>query len=277
MTEGLADEVVGVLQSRTPAVLVTVVASTGAAGFPIGLKAIFHAGGRTDPELPPGLLADAILRDSRLALASGERRLELYSPDGDAADRRATERVQVFMEPLAPADRLIIVGAGHIAIPICRIAAVLGFEVTVLDDRSDYANQERFPEATEVIAADIGASLADLTIDGSTYIILVTRAHVFDEEALERIATSKARYIGMIGSRRRVLIVHRNLLDKGVPPESLGKVHAPLGIDIGSETVEEIALAAVAEVVNVKRGGRAPSLRIDVWQESSRPSAAEGD
>ncbi len=267
MTEELAGEVRDVLQSRTPAVLVTVVASAGVDGFPAGLKSVLHAGGRADPELPAGPLADAIRRDARQALSTDQTRLISYSPTGEPAARRVAA-VRVFLEPLAPVDRLVIVGAGHIAIPICQIAAVLGFEVTVLDDRSDYANEARFPEAKAVIAADFAPSLAGIPIDSSTYIILVTRAHAFDEAALAQIATSDARYIGMIGSRRRVLIVYQNLIERGVPAAALGKVHAPLGVDIGSETVEEIALAAMAEVINVKRGGAATSLRIDEWHGS---------
>ena len=254
MTEELAGEVRDVLQSRTPAVLVTIVASANA-DYPGGLKSVLHAGGRADPELPAGPLADAIRRDARQALSTDQTRLISYSPAGKPVARRAAAAVRVFLEPLAPVDRLVIVGAGHIAVPICQIAAVLGFEVTVLDDRSDYANEARFPEAKAVIAADFAGSMAGIPIDSSTYVILVTRAHAFDEAALAQIATSDARYIGMIGSRRRVLIVYQNLIERGVPASALGKVHAPLGVDIGSETVEEIALAAMAEVINVKRGG----------------------
>ena len=276
MTEELAGEVRDVLQSRTPAVLVTIVASANA-DYPGGLKSVLHAGGRADPELPAGPLADAIRRDARQALSTDQTRLISYSPAGKPVARRAAAAVRVFLEPLAPVDRLVIVGAGHIAVPICQIAAVLGFEVTVLDDRSDYANEARFPEAKAVIAADFAGSMAGIPIDSSTYVILVTRAHAFDEAALAQIATSDARYIGMIGSRRRVLIVYQNLIERGVPASALGKVHAPLGVDIGSETVEEIALAAMAEVINVKRGGTAKSLRIAEWRGASSGSAEAPD
>ena len=272
MTEELAGEVRDVLQSRTPAVLVTIVASANA-DYPGGLKSVLHAGGRADPELPAGPLADAIRRDARQALSTDQTRLISYSPAGKPVARRAAAAVRVFLEPLAPVDRLVIVGAGHIAVPICQIAAVLGFEVTVLDDRSDYANEARFPEAKAVIAADFAGSMAGIPIDSSTYVILVTRAHAFDEAALAQIATSDARYIGMIGSRRRVFIVYQNLIERGVPASALGKVHAPLGVDIGSETVEEIALAAMAEVINVKRGGTAKSLRIAEWRGAPSGSA----
>ncbi len=275
MTDELAADILEVLDSRTPAVLVTVVSSSSDfADFPVGLKAVLHAGGRADPELPAGPLAGSIRAIARQALSAGRVRLEQFAADGTSLDRRAANSLHVYFEPLAPVDRLIIVGAGHIAIPICQIASILGFEVTVLDDRSDYASAERFPEAAEVIAADFAFALAGLTIDASTYIILVTRAHAFDEQALQQIAGSDARYIGMIGSRRRVLIVHQALIAAGVSPEALHKVYAPLGIDLGAETVEEIALAAVAEVISVKRGGRAQSLRIDAWGDST-PAVAE--
>ena len=280
MTDELAADILEVLDSRTPAVLVTVVSSSSEfAGYPVGLKTVIHAGGRADPDLPAGPLAGSIRATARQALSAGHVRLEQFAADGTSIDRRAPARrtagfLHVYFEPLAPVDRLIIVGAGHIAIPICQIASILGFEVTVLDDRSDYASAERFPEAVEVIAADFAPALAGLTIDASTYIILVTRAHAFDEQALQQIAASDARYIGMIGSRRRVLIVHQNLIAAGVSPDALHKVYAPLGIDLGAESVEEIALAAVAEVVNVKRGGRAQSLRIDAWGDSI-PAVAE--
>ena len=269
MTDELAAGVFEVLDSRTPAVLVTVVSSSSeCTGYPVGLKTVVHAGGRADPELPTGPLAGAIRATAGRALSAGRVRLEQFAADGTSLDRRASSSLHVYFEPLAPVDRLILVGAGHIAIPICQIASILGFEVTVLDDRSDFASPERFPEAAEVIAADFAPALAGLTIDASTYIILVTRAHAFDEQVLEQIAASDARYIGMIGSRRRVLIVHQNLIAAGVSADALHKVYAPLGVDLGAETVEEIALAAIAEVVNVKRGGRAQSLRIDAWRDS---------
>jgi xanthine dehydrogenase accessory factor len=276
LTEELAGEVRDILQSRTPAVLATVVASA-VAEYPAGLKSVLHAGGRADPGLPAGPLAEAIRRDARQALSTDGTRLISYSPTGAAVERRGAAAVRVFLEPLAPVDRLVIVGAGHIAVPICQIAAVLGFEVTVLDDRSDYANEARFPEATSVIAADFAGSLAGIPIDSSTYVILVTRAHAFDEAALAQIATGDARYIGMIGSRRRVLIVYQNLIERGVPAAALGKVHAPLGVDIGSETVEEIALAAMAEIINVKRGGAAKSLRIAEWRGSPAGAGKDPD
>ena len=152
------------------------------------------------------------------------------------------------------------------AVPICQIADAVGFEVTVIDDRSDFANRERFPQAARVLVGEMATTLGELTVDEGTCIVLVTRAHSFDEQALHRLAGSRTPYIGMIGSRRRVMIVYRNLLNAGVTADALTNVYAPIGLDIGSRTAEEIALSIVAEIVNVKRGGKCPSLRLEQWQ-----------
>ena len=271
MKSQFAEIILKALESRTSGVVVTVVSSVpDCLDYVPGFKTLVYADGNSKPIIPHGRLSDAIYAGARQTLASGKRQLCHYSLDGKPVNRRATDSISIYYEPLALPDRLIIVGAGHIAIPICQIASILGFQVTVIDDRSDYANGERFPQAVEVVAADFTSALSRLTIDSETYIILVTRAHAFDELALRHIANSNARYIGMIGSRRRVLIVCQNLVASGVSPDVLHKVYAPIGVDLGAETVEEIALASVAEVIKVKRGGCAKSLRIADWQNAAK-------
>lgn len=271
MKNQFAEIILKALESRTSGVVVTVVSSVpDCLDYVPGFKTLVYADGNSKPIIPHGRLSDAIYAGARQTLASGKRQLCHYSLDGKPVNRRATDSISIYYEPLALPDRLIIVGAGHIAIPICQIASILGFQVTVIDDRSDYANGERFPQAVEVVAADFTSALSRLTIDSETYIILVTRAHAFDELALRHIANSNARYIGMIGSRRRVLIVCQNLVASGVSPDVLHKVYAPIGVDLGAETVEEIALASVAEVIKVKRGGCAKSLRIADWQNAAK-------
>ena len=271
MSNQFVETILEALEGRVPGVIVTVVLSAADwLDYVPGFKTLVYADGNSKPTIPRGCLSDAIYAGARQTLASGKRQLCRYSLDGEPVSRRATDSISVYYEPLALPDRLIIVGAGHIAIPICQIASILDFQVTVVDDRSDYASAERFPQAVEVVAADFASALSQLTIDSQTYIILVTRAHAFDELALRQIAASNARYIGMIGSRRRVLIVCQNLVASGVSPDVLHKVYAPIGLDLGAETVEEIALACVAEVIKVKRGGCARSLRIADWQNATR-------
>ena len=222
--------------------------------------------GEDVPEFGDGALDRAIRRDLAVARTATEPFSVAYAGDGEVARRRRDGAVEVFFEPMRPPDRLVVVGAGHVAVPICQIGQAAGFEITVIDDRSDYANRERFPQAEQILVGDMAECLARLDIDPSTFIVLVTRAHAFDERALQTLVGCPAPYIGMIGSRRRVLIVYRNLVELGISPESLGNIYAPIGLDIGSRTPEEIGLAVVAEIVNVKRGGPAPSLRLEQWQ-----------
>ena len=133
---------------------------------------------------------------------------------------------------------------------------LFAFEVVVIDDREKFANRERFPDSEQVIAADFGATLASLKITRGTYIVIITRGHQYDEEALMEVAESPAPYIGMIGSRRRVQAVRNNLENVGIDPAKLDRVRAPIGLEIGAETPEEIAVSIMAEIIAVRRGGR---------------------
>ncbi|MDE2862318.1 MAG: XdhC family protein [Chloroflexota bacterium] len=240
--------------------------------YPAGRKWLVLEG-ESIPAPDDDPLDRAVHRDLTEALAAAEPVCHPYTREGERPRRRREAVVEVFFEPLRPPDRLVIVGAGHVAVPICQIGQASGFEITVIDDRSDYANRERFPQAEQILVGDMAECLAGLSVDASTYIVLVTRAHAFDERALQQLVGCAAPYIGMIGSRRRVLIVYRNLVESGIPVERLGNIYAPIGLDIGSRTPEEIGLAVVAEIVNVKRGGPAPSLRLEHWQRFVRGSA----
>lgn len=171
----------------------------------------------------------------------------------------------LFAELHAPAEQLLIFGAGHIAVPLAELGTTLGFAVTVLDDREEFASLARFPTAARVSVLDFDAPLANLTIGPLTYVVLVTRAHKHDFDLLSAILESDRlpHYIGMIGSRRRVRAAFTALLDGGVDREQLERVHAPVGLDIGAETPAEIAVSIAAELVRVRRGGSAESLSHD--------------
>ena len=145
--------------------------------------------------------------------------------------------------------QLIIVGCGHIGQKVAELASDVGFEIIAVDDRQEYCNAERFPAAKQLIVGNFDTALSDFSVTGDTFIIIVTRGHNHDEEALGHLAESPARYIGMIGSKRKVKLIFEDLLRTGTPREALAKVHAPLGFDIGSQTVPEIALSIVAELV----------------------------
>jgi xanthine dehydrogenase accessory factor len=147
----------------------------------------------------------------------------------------------------------VIAGAGPVGKALTEIGALLGFSVVVVDDREEFANRRRLPGAARVLAGPIGPTLSSFPIDANTYVVVVTRGHNHDEEALEAVIRSPARYVGMIGSRRKVRLIFDDLKERGVDPALLGRVHTPIGLDLGAETVPEIAVAIAAQLVQVRR------------------------
>lgn len=163
--------------------------------------------------------------------------------------------VEVYVEPVQPAPQLVLVGAGHIAHALAPMATAAGFQVVVIDDRATYANPQRFPTASRCLVGDIAGTLQQLPTDPRTYIVIVTRGHRHDADALRVALRKPAAYVGMIGSKRKITVIYRDLLQRGeATREQLEKVHAPLGLDIGAETVSEIAISILAELIAVRRG-----------------------
>ena len=161
--------------------------------------------------------------------------------------------------PILQRCRLLIVGGGHIGQAVADLAADLDFDVWVVDDRQDIISTERFPRAQRRIAGPIGQVLSQLEITPQTYCLIVTRGHHHDEEALYNLAERGAAYVGMIGSKRKIRLIFDDLLTEGIAAESLQKVYAPLGIDIGSQSVAEIAISIAAELVSHRnRDGHVP-------------------
>lgn len=154
--------------------------------------------------------------------------------------------------------RLIIVGAGHVGQKVAQLAHDVDFDVWVVDDREEYCNSERFPEAKRLIVAPFESALTGLEIDRDTYCLIVTRGHNHDEEALAHLAETSARYVGLIGSKRKIKLIFADLLQQGISADALRRVYAPLGFDIGSQTVPEIAISIVAELIAHRNLGRLP-------------------
>ena len=163
--------------------------------------------------------------------------------------------------PHLPRCRLVIVGAGHVGQKVAELAAAVDFDVWVVDDREEYCNPQRFPDAKRLIVAAIDQALSGLEVDRNTYCIIVTRGHNHDEEALYHLAETAARYVGLIGSRRKIKLIFSDLLREGISREALGRVFAPLGFEIGSQTVPEIAVSIVAELVAHRNLGHLPERR----------------
>ena len=164
--------------------------------------------------------------------------------------------LDIFIEPVLPPASLYIFGAGHVALSLYRTAKNAGFDVSIIDDRESYANRERFPDAKEVIAEDYDKAMSRLAPHETSYLVIVTRGHRDDMRVLRWAVQTQARYIGMIGSQRKVIAIYKELEKEGIAAEKLARVYAPVGIDIGAITPEEIAVAIVAELIAIRRGSQ---------------------
>jgi xanthine dehydrogenase accessory factor len=168
-----------------------------------------------------------------------------YVRDGVATD---------YVEELGPPPVLVIAGAGHVGQALARLASEASFTVDVIDDRAEYASPSRFPTARRLDVIDIETGLRRHPIDANTYVVIVTRGHRNDGRALATVVGSPAKYVGLIGSKSKIKLIHRELLAAGVPIANLLRVHAPIGLNIGSVTVPEIAISIAAELIAVRRG-----------------------
>jgi xanthine dehydrogenase accessory factor len=175
--------------------------------------------------------------------------------------RGGSDAYEVMVEIVEAPVTLLIVGGGHIGLSLATIGAHVGFSVAVLDDRTTYANAERFPMADRIMTGEFTDHLRDFPIGRNTYIVLVSRGHKQDETALRAVVTRDAAYVGMIGSKRRVATVLRHLAEEGYPIDALERVYTPIGFDIGGETPEEIAVSIMAEIIAVRRGASGRPMR----------------
>ena len=212
-----------------------------------------------------GAIEEKARHDAVECLKRGRPKIFRYSLDSEAGRDNALPMVcggdvEIFINVFRRKEKLLIVGAGHVALSLYRLARVLDYAVTVIDNREEYAARERFPEAEEVLAGDIASILRTYPVDERTSIVIITHGHHYDQAALEAVIESPARYIGMIGSRKKVELCYAALADKGVSRDKLEKVYSPIGLDIGGERPEEIALAILAEIQAVIYGRNGHSL-----------------
>ncbi len=271
----IATEVVAALEGGEPVLVATVVAAppdplapaqTGARPG-VGAKLLLRLDGASLGGLDGGPLDAAVRAEAADAFRRHGVQSVYLAPDGtrfsrgSGAGADAQPGYQVMLEVHERPATLLIVGGGHIGKALATIGDLCGFSVTVVDDRPDYASAERFPEADRVLCGDFVEVLRDLPIDTNTYAVCVTRGHKHDEVSLRQVVGSPAAYVGMIGSRRRVAAVLRHLIDDGADAEAVARVHTPIGLDIGAETPEEIAVAIMAEVIQARRGGSGRPMR----------------
>lgn len=224
---------------------------------------LVFADGRTLGTIGGGCYENDACLKARLALTTGKSELAHYELNDDFAQENGLVcggQMDVHIDPLEPTPDLYIVGAGHVGWHLGRLAADTSFRVHAIDDRTKFANAERFPAPAEVVVAPIAEWLQQAELPASAYVVVVTRGHTHDLAAVRALAARDLRYIGLIGSRAKVRRIFDLLIDEGLPPERLDRVHAPIGLDIGAVTPAEIAISIMAELVAVRRGVDAGAL-----------------
>src|SRR5206468_1479794 len=250
------------LDRGEPAALVTIVSATGSTTQRIGAKMLVFADGRMIGTIGGGCYENDAFWKAREAITSRKPQLVHYELTDDFAQETGLicgGQMDVYIEPIEPSPELYIVGAGHVGFHLARQANDAGFRVHVVDDREKFANAERFPTAVEIVVDDIPAWIARAAIPAHAYAVIVTRGHTNDLDALRAMAPRDLRYLGLIGSRAKVARIYDALTEAQMPADLLARVHAPIGLDIGAVTPQEIAVSILAELIAVKHGKTHPA------------------
>lgn len=240
------------------AALVTIVASNGSTPQRVGAKMLVFADGRIVGTVGGGCYENDAIGKARQVLQTRKPATVKYDLNDDFAEETGLVcggQMEVFIEPIEASPAVYIFGAGHVGYYLGKLAHDAGFAVHVIDDRAAFANRERFPFATDVIVDDIPQWLQKTPLPSTSYAVIVTRGHRHDLDALRALAPQQLRYIGLIGSRAKVARLYEQMLaDTPIDPALLERVHAPIGLDIGAVTPQEIAVSIAAELIAVRRG-----------------------
>ncbi len=242
------------LEKQIPAATATVVKTHGSSPRAVGAKMLVYADGKIIGSVGGGEMEKRVIDLAQEAIRSGTPRyLDFNLSNPERGDPMVCGgEMEIFVEPLLAAPTLLVVGAGHVGAACAELGKFLGMRVIVLDDRAEFLSPEKFPFADTLHAGELVPTIQQLEITPRTHIVLVTRAHTLDAELLRAVIDSPAAYIGMLGSKRRVLTVFEILKQEGVSAETLKRVHAPIGLDIHAETPQEIAVSIMAEIIKSK-------------------------
>jgi xanthine dehydrogenase accessory factor len=253
----LARKLADSAEHNRPAALLTMIDPGARSEAPAGAKAVIDPNGTEVGAQLDGLEGGALrqITDRTADAVAALLEVDCEGTLKPVTHIEANGLPRLFVDPITGAQRLIIVGAGHIAQPLCELGAMLGFHVTVIDDRASFANRERFPRADVILAKPFTAAIESLRLDRHCYVISVTRGHAFDEEVVRAALEQPGCFIGMIGSRRRARAMLSRFAEDGIDPGLIDEIHAPLGLDIGAETPEEIAISIMAEIIRERRTG----------------------
>jgi len=246
-------------------VVATIVSAQGSTPRKTGAKMIVTETGSIDFTLGGGPFEALVIEDAKEALKEGRSVVRAYRflPVGEnATGMTCGGDVEVFLEVLRPPDRVVVFGGGHVARPLARLAKSTGFRVAVIDDRAEFASRERFPDIDEVMFAEDGYARCDFPLETSDFVVIVTRCHQTDEACLRHVLEEDVDvpYVGVVASRRKAKVLLATLAKDGLPRERLENVRSPVGLDIGAETPEEIAVSIVGEILATRRRRDGASL-----------------
>jgi xanthine dehydrogenase accessory factor len=261
------EELVRLRREGRKCALATIVQVQGSIPSYQSAKLLIRDDGSIAGTIGGGCVEAEVWNAAREVIESGKAKHLSFNLGQDAAYDNGLicgGQLEVFVEPVFPQPKAFIFGAGHISKSLAKVAALAGFSTAVIDDRESFASRERFPETDEIHAGEYEDVVPRLAINESGYVVIVTRGHRDDMRVLRLVAGSSARYIAMIGSKRKVISVIKELEREGVARERLERIYAPMGLEIGAESPEEIAISVVAEMIAVRRN--APSD----WRELSK-------
>jgi xanthine dehydrogenase accessory factor len=250
-------EMVNLISKGESGVLATIIASKGSAPRKAGAKMLIKKDGTFVGTVGGGGVEKAVMDKVPEVMKSGTPAMVHFDLSGTGRDAAMIcgGQVDVFLEPIRNNEKLFLFGAGHISQATTAMAKTMGFEVAVIDPRAEYNNTERFPQADLLVVKEYEAAFPELQVNKDSYIVIYTPGHVLDEKCLRFALTTEACYIGMIGSQKKSLEIKRRIIESGVPKETVERTHTPIGVEIGAETPEEIAISILAEIIKVKRAG----------------------
>jgi xanthine dehydrogenase accessory factor len=256
-------EITAALGHGEPLVLLTVVRVNGAAPCAPGTRVLVRGDGGAVGTLGGATLDSRAREDALHALSTGDARIATYhlDPEGGESVGSCGATLEVFIEPLRPEPRLLVAGSGYVAQALARLTAPLGWRVTLFDDRTEFVRAASVPDGVTTSVGELSELLVAQRPDAATAIVIVTRGHRSDKDALRAALETNAGYVGMIGSPSKVRNIFRTLLRDGVSQEQIERVYAPIGLDLRAETPDEIALSIAAELLMWRRGGTGGSLR----------------
>jgi xanthine dehydrogenase accessory factor len=237
--------------------LVTIVAAHGSTPQRVGAKMLVYPDGRTVGTIGGGCYENDAFWKAREAITQHRPMNVKYELNDDFAQETGLVcggQMEVFIEPVEASPDVYVLGAGHVGYFVAKLAHEVGFRVHVIDDREKFASSERFGEGIEVIVDNIPQWLATHTLPSTAYAVIVTRGHTHDLDALRALSAAPLRYLGLIGSKAKVRRIFDALVEEGTPPKALEGVHAPIGLDIGAISPQEIAVSIVAELIAAKHG-----------------------